>query len=207
MPDSKFGSLYSTTDVEEAVLAHFKLWMDTWLAARERNQGIVPGTIARPRSYIIKRTFNAIPGEESTPLIVVISDGFADPTTRRGQDGRHDAYVRIGVAAVVTGGGEGQAHLLAGHYQAALVGIAIKHRVINHDVSLQAWNDLSTDDIDDEAQSRTMSAIRLELVYRCTNFASEFPIPNKITTPPDQPYEPQPDDPLVQTVHTEVTKL
>lgn len=203
MPDSQFGTLYTYTDAEQDILAHYKLWMDTWLAARERNVGIVPGTIARPRSWIIKRTFTTFPGEESTPLIALISDGFADPTRRSGT-GQHHASLRVGVAAVVTAAPEGQAHMLVGHYQAALVGIAIGHRQINDQVHLSAWSDMSTDDIDEESQSRTMAAVRLELVYTINNFASEFPV---LTEVPDNPYDPQPDDPLVNSTHVEVNKL
>jgi hypothetical protein len=207
MSDEKFGSLISFTDVEDDILNHFRKWMNTWLAARERKKGIVPGTINRPQSYIIKRTFNAIPGQEQTPIISLISPGFADPTERHGENGTHHAFLRVGIAAVITAGPEGQAHSLIGHYQAALVGIAVKHRKINDQVYLVEWTDMATDDIDDEAQSRSMAAVRLELVYKVFNFASEFPVPDNIAEPPDNPLEPQPDDPLVATVLTEVDKL
>jgi hypothetical protein len=203
MPDSHFGSLYTYTDAEYDILGHYKLWMDTWLAARERKTDIVPGTIARPRSWIIKRTFTTFPGEESTPFIALISDGFADPTRRSGT-GKHTAFLRVGIAAVVTAAPEGQAHMLAGHYQAALVGIAIGHRKINDQVQLSAWTDMSTDDIDEEAQARSMAAVRLELVYQITDFASENPV---LTAVPPNPYDPQPDDPLVGSTHVEVNKL
>jgi hypothetical protein len=203
MPDSQFGTLYTYTDAEDDILAHFKLWMDAWLAARERKKNIVPGAIARPRSWVIKRTFTAFPGEESTPLIALISDGFADPTRRSGA-GKHTAFLRVGIAAVVTAAPEGYAHTLVGHYQAALVGIAVGHRKINDQVQLSAWTDMSTDDIDEESQSRTMAAVRLELVYTINNFASEFPV---LADVPDDPYNPQPDDPLVSSIQVEVNKL
>lgn len=202
MADQKFGSLTAYSDVEEDILAHFEYWMDTWLAARERKKGILPGTIARPRSYIIKRTFTTFPGQEQTPIIALISDGFAE-STRRSGEGKHTAFMRIGIAAIVLSGAEGQAHALAGHYQAALVGIAIGHRKINDQIVLSAWEDMTTDDIDDEAQGRTMAAVRLELVYTVYNFASEFPV---LLDVPENPYDPQPDDPLVQTTYVEVNK-
>lgn len=202
MPDQKFGNLLAITDVEGAVLDHFADWMDTWLAARERKKGIVPGTIARPRSYIIKRTFSAFPGEEQTPMIALISDGFARPTRRSG-DGKHVAFIRIGIAAVCVAAPEGQAHNLAGHYQAALVGIAIGHRKVADGIHLVEWTDLITDDLDEEATGRTMGAVRLELVYQVDGFASEFPVLLEI---PDEPHQTQPDDPTVETTHVEVNK-
>jgi hypothetical protein len=94
--------------------------------------------------------------------------------------------------------------MLAGHYQAALVGIAIGHRKINNQVWLSAWTDMGTDDIDEEAQGRSMAAVRLELVYQINNFASEAPVLKQV---PADPYQPQPDDPLVDSTHVEVNKL
>lgn len=202
MPDQIFGNLYSHTDAEEDILAHFVNWIDFWLAARERKKGITPGAIARPRSKVIKRSFSTFPGEEQTPMLMLISDGFDDPTRRTGE-GRHDAFLRVGIGAVVMGASEGQPHALAGHYAAALVGIAIGQRKINDLVTLSAWSDYTTDDIDDESQSRSMAAVRLELVYQIVGFAHER---SHFADVPPNPYDPQPDDPVALTANVEVIK-
>ena len=39
-----------------------------------------------------------------------------------------------------------------------------------------------------------MAAVRLELIYKILDFVSESPVPDNISTPPDFPYDPQPDD-------------
>ena len=86
--DEKFGTLTSYTDVEQMILDHFALWMDTWLAARERKVGIAPGTIARPRSYIIKRTFNAfhVDRRADSDPICGVNLGTASQTRLNGAD-------------------------------------------------------------------------------------------------------------------------
>lgn len=201
--DEKFGSLIASTDVEEDILEHFRIWMDTYLAARERKKGMVPGSIARPRSYIIKRRFTTFPGEEQTPLIALISDGWADPAERHGT-GIYNGFLRVGIGAVVMAAPENEPHRLVGHYESALINIAIKHRKINDQVYLSGWNDLSKDDLDEEATGRTMSAVRFEFVYKILNYVSELPA---LTEIPDVPYDPQPDDPIVETTHVEVNKV
>lgn len=205
MADEVFGPLVAFTDIEEAILAHYKKWMDTWLSARERAKGIVPRTIHRPRSYIVKQTFTALPGEEQTPLVIVVSNGFRKESMRHG-DGSHTAYMRIGVAVMCMGT---HARTLAGHYQAALVGIALKHQKVNNFIQIAEFNDLKIDDLDEEAIGRSMAAARLEMTYRVNNFAMEFDAPGTPDTPPIDPEDPQPDSPTVKEggVHINVEKL
>jgi hypothetical protein len=202
MPDEAFGSLISFRDVEVAILEHNRNLIDAWLAARERRVGLPPGQIARPRSYIIKQTFTALPGQERTPMVVVVSDGFEKEPHRRG-DGRYDAYMRIGVAAVVYGPDEDKARDLAGHYQSALVGIALKHRSPGPNISLDDITDMGIDDIDEEASGRSMSAIRLDLCYKVINFTDDASTPK---LPTADPYQPLPSDPVVLT-HYETVNL
>jgi hypothetical protein len=198
MADQNFGSLVAFNDVEDKILAHYKLWMHTWLAARERSVGIPVSTISRPRSYIVKQTFTALPGEEQTPLVVAVSDGFSQEPQRRGS-GDYDAYFRFGIA-VVCYGNDGSARKLCGHYQTALAGIALRHRGIdNGAIDMYEFINLRIEDIDEEAIGRSMAAVRMELVYRVTDFASERPALALIQPPPN-PDDPQPDDPPVETV-------
>lgn len=207
MSDQRFGPLLAFTDVEFAVRDHYKLWIDTWLSARERALGITPRTIARPRSFVIKQSFTALPGEERTPMIVVVSDGFRSEPHRNG-DGRYRVDFRFAVAAVCMGGGEGQARMIAGHYQAALLGIAIKHSKVNDYIFASEFNDFKIDDLDEESIGRSMAAARIELTYRVNNFVEDFDPPGT-PDPPEDPTQPQPDSPTVKEggVHINVEKL
>lgn len=201
MPDQSFGSLTAFTDVEQKVLAHYKTWMNTWLAGRERSLEIPVGTIARPRSYLVKQTFMALPGEESTPCVIAVCDGFQEPAERRGT-GKYSAYLRFGIAAMCYGN-DGSARALAGHYQVALLGIATHHRTVEDGTaSMCEFRDLKIDDVDEQSLGRSMCAVRLELTYKVNDFASETPVPELL---PDVE-SPHPDDPLVETVIIDVEK-
>lgn len=199
MADEAFGELIAFSDVEDKVLAHYKKWMHTWLSARERKLGIVNNTITRPRSYIVKQAFTALPGQESTPLVIVVSDGFATEPARRG-DGAWDAWLRFGIA-VMCMGTDGSARALCGHYQTAIVGIATRHRAIDDgSIVMNDFGNLRIEDIDEESLGRSMAAVRMEVVYRVQDFSGETPVP-KIEIPPEEPH---PDDPPVHTVQVAV---
>jgi hypothetical protein len=203
MPDQKFGPLISFADVEQGLLSHIELWIDAWLAARERKVGIIPGTIARPRSYITKQTFTALPGEDQTPCVIVVSDGFTENSERHG-DSSHDIYLRMGVAAIVQGTEAVQARELAGHYQVALLGLLLKKRtVMGGRAVMNEWRDMRMDDLDEEAVGRSLSAVRLELSYCVRDFVNEYGGPETV---PDVPYDPQPDFGQVQT-HEEIVEV
>jgi hypothetical protein len=200
MADQNFGELIAFSDVEEVVLDHYKIWMHTWLSARERKRGIPVGSISRPRSYLVKQTFTALPGEEQTPIVIAVCDGFAGDPQRRG-NGDYDAELRFGIAVMCMGT---SARELCGHYQAALLGIALHNRSIAGGLAqLCDFVDLKIDNVEEEALGRTIAAARLELTYKVPSFASELPA---LITLPENPEEPQPDDPEVETVIIDVNK-
>jgi hypothetical protein len=204
MADQNYGPLWAFTDVEDLILAHYKKWLPQWISARERKMGIIPNTIARPRSFIVKQMFTALPGEEQTPLVIIVSDGFSSEPGRRGT-GVWSAGMRVGIAVMCMGGGEGQARALCGHYQAALLGVALKHQVVDDDsqVHLSEFVNLRIEDIDEEAVGRSLAAVRMELVYTVNHFAEDVRPPDYV---PD-PITPDPDDPYVLTHHEEVIMM
>lgn len=202
MPDLAFGPLTSFNDCELALLELIDVWFHSYLAARERKVGIQPGKIVRPRSYTVKNQFTALPGEEQTPLIIVVSGGFNSSPDRHG-DSTYDVYLRMGIAAVVQGPEAVATRALAGHYQAALLGLLLKNRtMMDGQMSMCELLDLNMDDIPDEDSGRSLCAVRLAFEYKVQNFAEEYDGP--IVVPPD-PIVPQPDDPVVLT-HDEVVE-
>lgn len=203
MPDTKFGPLTSFNDCELALIELINEWIDSWLAGRERKVGIDPGRITRPRSMVVKQTFTTLPGEESTPCIIVVSGGFGSTPDRHG-DGTYDVSLNMGVAAVVQGPEAMPARALAGHYQAALMGLLLKNqKLMNGQMKLRELVDLSLDDVPEEDTGRSLCAVRITLTYWVFGFAEEYDGP--LVVPPD-PLDPQLDDPFVQT-HDEVVEM
>jgi hypothetical protein len=201
--DANYGPLWAFTDVEELILAHYKKWLPQWLTARERKVGIFPGAISRPKSYIVKQMFTALPGEEQTPLVIVVSDGFSAEPTRRGT-GVWNSGMRVGIAVMCMGADGGQARALCGHYQAALLGVALKHQAVDEAgmVHLSDFVDLKIENIDEEAVGRSLCAVRMELVYTINDFVEDMNPPDYV---PDS-ITPDPDDSLVEEVLIDVQK-
>ena len=179
------------SDVEDRVLGHYKNWIHTWLLQREQQVGLAYNTIARPRSYRVKQSFSALPGEEQTPIVIAVSDGFADSPARRGS-GDYDAALRFGIAAVCYGN-EGSSRELCGHYQSALLNIAIRHTKVDDDIALWDFVNLRIEDIDEEVIGRSMTAVRIELIYRVNAFVSVQPIPTYVPDGALPPVPPVPD--------------
>lgn len=202
MPDQQFGPLIAFSDVEYSLLGHIKLWVNTFLAARERKVGVTPGSIARPKSWITKQTFSMLPGEDRTPLIVIVSNGTPEPPNRHGE-GTYDVEFRMAVTALCHGREATIARRLAGHYQAALLDLLLKKKTFilfnGGKVRLNEWLGIALDDLD-ESTSRTLCSARLEFTAVVRDFTGSFGGPDAI---PLTPLDPQPDLPIVDD--TDVT--
>jgi len=201
MPDNRFGPLLSFHDVEFALIGHIKTWLNTFLAARERKVAVTPGSIARPKSWIAKQTFSILPGEDSTPTIVVVSNGTIEQPNRHGE-GTYDVGFRMAVTALCHGNSSTLGRRLAGHYQAALIDLLLKQSkfVLFDDTKarLDDWLGIGLDDID-ESQARTLCSARLEFVVVVRDFAEQYGGP--LTIPVD-PLSPQPDYSIVEDIDT-----
>lgn len=197
-----YGPLISFHDAEAALVEHIKVWIDAYLAGREEVVGVDYNTFARPASWFVKQTFTALPGEDRTPAVIVVSNGFSEPPQRRG-DGTYDVYLRLAVAGLAHAVEAEYARELAGHYQAALLGICLQQKkLLGGRMKLNDFEDLGLDDVDED-QTRTLCAARLEFVYQVQDFASEFGGPKTVPAPPT----PLPGDPTVQTVDIDTQEL
>lgn len=201
-PDERFEKMTSFNEPEKWLVGHLDLWFDTYLAGRERQQGIGPGTIARPKSWIVKQNFGQLPGQARRPSIIVVSNGLVDDPERRG-DGTWDGRFRMGVAALVHAREADLARELAGHYQAALLQLLLDKRKFGR-ARINDWTDLRIEDVEENNQ-RTLCAARLEFIIKVDEFAVSGRGPS-MPIPPTYPYEPQPDSPVVLRVDIRVNE-
>lgn len=100
MTGSVFGPMLSAHVVEDAVVDTVALWLPTYLAEVERQQGLPPGGIARPASLSTRSLFE-VRAEESLPAIVVVSPGTAGTPERAGDRTQRAQWV-VDVVAVVS---------------------------------------------------------------------------------------------------------
>lgn len=201
MPDQIFGPLVSFFDIEDNLRAHLKDWLDTYLSARERKVALVPGTIARPRSWPIRQTFNVLPGEEQTPAVIIVSSGFPEKPHKHG-DGHWEVEFEMAVVVLCHGTEADAARKLAGHYQAALLAICLHKPKFGTGTKLCDWNDFGVEDVED-SQVRTLCAARLEFGVKVNNFATSVGGPS-MPNPPLEPHDPQPDRPYVFKIDVRV---
>lgn len=202
MSDERFRHLHSFNEPEKWLLAHLEVWLDTYLAGRERIQDIVPGTILRPKSWIIKQSFDQLPGEGRTPSVIVVSNGLSEQAKKHG-DGGWDAPFRMAVAILCNARESEAARELAGHYQAAALGILLDKPKFG-EAKIEDWTDLRIEDVPDNL-SRTLCAARLEFTVMVRDFALSGQGP-AMPIPPTFPYEPQPDSPVVLKVDVRVNQ-
>jgi hypothetical protein len=73
-PASIYGRLIAGVDVEQALRARIEARLDTYLDEVERQHGLAPGELERPRAYVDDERFP----EDQLPAIVVKSPGTAD---------------------------------------------------------------------------------------------------------------------------------
>lgn len=215
MSDEIFGPLLAFSDVESGLILHMKDWLDGYLSARERMKGITPGTIHRPRTWITKQTFDILPGEESTPAIIVVAGGSNSVEWRASDDRRLDVYFLMGVAVICRGPESAQTRALAGHYQAAVLSMLLQKKKfkigttildsVETDVNaiVQDFEGLDVDDIPEELD-RTTCAVRMKMTIKVKDFASTGGGP--LTIPP-APHDPAPPLGEVENHDEEVTNL
>jgi hypothetical protein len=97
---SVFGDVLLPEVCEEAALATLWAWMPTYMANIEREAGVAPGTVARPKSWKIITDWDQVDADRGFPALAVVATGVTDPV--RDPDGTYSGWVSltIGAAAV-----------------------------------------------------------------------------------------------------------
>ena len=130
MTESLFGPIFSTWDIEQAVLTKLRLWVPEYLAELERKRGYHKRIIPRPPSALsIHGGLDAETWEQAEcPEVIVIVDPFGEPE-RETSVGIIQPY-EVRVVANVVGQGselaekpEDEARAVASYYGAAVMGI------------------------------------------------------------------------------------
>ena len=98
-PLSLYGRLIAGADVAQAVRARIEADLDLYLDEVERQHGLTPGTLERPRAFVDDERFP----EDQLPAIVVKSTGVADLPEPDGQ-GRYRTRFGIELEAHVAAG-------------------------------------------------------------------------------------------------------
>lgn len=194
-----FRNITSRPEVEKAAIDMLRLWMDTYLNEIERQNGIPPRKLTRPRSYSQRNKFDIWP-EDQLPAIVVISPGLAEKPRRLG-DGSHTAKWAVAIACIVGAKDEEETRNLAGLYTAAIRALFLQRASLNQFAAGVEWLDERYDDMPDDARRSVQSGtVILAVEVDDVVTANAGPV-----TPDDPPTDPTVDPGDWPTVlHTDV---
>lgn len=202
LTDSIFGQVLTRSNLEDAVVALLRKWMDTYLAEVERQNGIPVRTLPRPRSIERRNAFEHWV-EEQLPSLVVVSPGTVGPPRKRG-GGSYVAEWAVGIAAIAGGKDANSTRDLVDLYTAAVRMLILQRPSLEGFAIGATWEDEHYDDIADSDVGRTMASgqVVFQITVEDLVFANAGPITpdDPPTTPPDT----SPTWPIVDTVHLDV---
>jgi hypothetical protein len=95
-PQSLYGRLISGVDVEQAIKRRLDDRLGDYLSEVERQHGLVVGTLARPRAFVVAERWP----EDQLPAIVVEAPGTTDLPAADGQ-GRYSARFELVLTILV----------------------------------------------------------------------------------------------------------
>lgn len=118
-PDSLYGRILSAVDVEQALKARVDARLGVYLDEVERQHGLAPGTVERPRAFVVTERFP----EDQLPAIIVGSPGTTDLPE---PDGRGCYMVRFEVTLTIAAAAGNGVLELVKLYAAALRALALQ---------------------------------------------------------------------------------
>lgn len=167
-----FGAILSADVAQDAMIAHLKLWLPTYLAEIDEQRGFERGYTNTPQSWQIVPTFdNTLDGQ--LPAILAICPGTADKPEKLG-DGTYLVTYTVGVAALVKAPDQLQANALAKRYGAAITACVDQKKSLGrNDVEAVTWEGDSYDDVP-TSQDRTLVAATVHFNVQFHGVLSEY---------------------------------
>lgn len=207
-PDPQFDYLTGPHELTQAVEAHIRRWIDTYLSEVERQNDLAPRHLARPRAYIHKQRLEALPGEDQNPAIILVSRGNRE-AFRQTKGGEVTVPYDLGIAVVVNGT-EDSVRRNGGMYGIAIAGMMLHARRRTLDGQLDGrirvldFNQFALEDTLDE-DTRSQAIVRLEFTVTIKNAIHIGAGPANPDPPPDPENPPGP-WPTVDDVITTIEK-
>lgn len=192
-----YGTLFSPAWLENSVLELLRLWMPAYLGELERQQDRdehLPGIASWGADSDLVRW-----PEQTPPAVMVASPGLIAPPVRD-EDGIYRGTYGLEVGVLVASISKAPARRLAGDYGAAVIG-ALLQQSLGEPVDGVKWVGQAIDELP-QNKSRSLAAVTNEFHVEIEDLVTDLDGPAE---PPDDPYEPSPDDPEVDEGAVDVT--
>lgn len=192
-----YGPLFVPEDLERAVRDLLVQWLPSYFFEVERQQGIDPNKLARPKTFLTSVEADLFPGEELPAIIVVAPGTVGEP--ERGNGGEYKAWYQVTVACLVQTPAEVSTRALASFYAAAVRGAVLQHGSIGGKVEATDWLGEEYEGASSSDRNRTRGAAMVHFRMKVGGIVDAF---NGPKTPPA---EVPPGWTEVQEVDIEVT--
>lgn len=185
--DPVFGPSIHERHVQYAVKDTIQLWIETYLAAVERREGLEPHSIPvpDPGNYVLKDdgNLNKRP-EDSLPAILILCPGTTDEASVDGE-GSYRVPFLVNVAAIVSSGDPGYVSDLAKLYTSALRDLLIHNGSLRGFAQTSVWKGSRTDDLKPEDDRSIASGVNVFRIY----VSGVVQRGAGLKAPPGDPYE------------------
>lgn len=198
---SVFGPIKTGYEVEQAVIAHLKRWMATYLAELERISELEAESLPMVRSWTTQASTEKWP-EDQLPAVLVVSTGLTDQPRSEG-DGTTHATWRIGLAAICSARTEAKTHAFAKLYFAALRTIMLQHPSLGGYAEKTVWGSEQYDALPIDEEKRTLAAGYGVFDVTVAEVANKLA---GVLEPPDDPYAEPGDWPTVETTEVDIER-
>lgn len=187
--------------VEDAVIAHLKFWLPSYLADVETAVGKRRGFYKRPplSSYTVRSDFDKWP-EEMLPAVIVVSPGIEDDPIKSG-DRKIRAKHMIGVACVVSSTGQIETRRYAYRMGAAIRMLfadrPLMGGALNGEIRGVDWLGTRNNELPDDEPDRSLWASRQLFAIEVANVFTKGDGPSEPYPLPE--YDPEGEGPEVLT--------
>lgn len=194
---STFGNWLSPRHVEAAYIDHVVKWLETFVAEAERQFGFTARSIPVPHRgqfTVSREDFQKMP-EDQTPAVLVLAPGMAGEA-RREADRSLTAPIALafGVIAYTPALEQGLATEIA-----QILGLAIREIVLRLPPDdLEVKGVRLIDERYGDLEERSMGSSRVIFTVDVANWSPGSGGPVDRTDPPEDPYDPPGNYPLVQ---------
>jgi hypothetical protein len=196
-----FGRIVSGADVEDWCEQLIRRWISTYLAEKERQDGLKAGALPRPRGWVVAPDVNKWP-EDQLPTILLASTGVP-AIPQKGGDGRYRARFDMRVTSIVSASTERDSRRLAHRYTAALRALFTHRPSLDGHANGVDWvaEDYAVLAYDDQ---RTLGVSTVALFVQVDDVTTAGAGPATPDEPLDPDIQPWPDWPLVTEVDVDV---
>jgi hypothetical protein len=196
-----FGRIISGADVEDWCEQLVRRWASTYLAEKERQDGLLPGALPRPRGWTIAPSVDKWP-EDQLPALIFESTGIPAPP-RKGGDGRYRARWELRLSAIVSAATERDSRRLAARYTAALRGLFLQRPSLDGHAAGVDWAAERYDELGFDDQ-RSLGLATVALIIEVDDVATAGAGPATPADPLEPAIDPWPDWPIVKTADADV---